>query len=72
MFQCLWPRGKLPSGLEAIMGRGRGGEERDLIAEFQASRLSIEGFAAQLEVPVSWVRYWVELARLKRASRVQS
>ena len=41
--------------------------ERDVLTEFAESELrSSEGFAAEFDVPVEWVEYWLALAELKR------
>ena len=43
-----------------------GASRRDLLTELAESGTSEEGFATQLNVPLSWVQYWVELAKLRR------
>ena len=53
--------------MESLRGEG----QQDVLTELEESGLSVEGFAAQLEVPPSWVRYWMEIARLKRPKSSQ-
>ncbi len=39
----------------------------DVVTEFvESGSRSVEAFAAELDVPVEWVEYWLALAKLKR------
>ena len=39
---------------------------RDVLMELEQCGGSEAGFATQLNVPLSWVQYWIELARWNR------
>ncbi len=48
------------------MRKNRGNANCGIKEEFEASGLSVEKFADQLGVEPSWLRYWLELAEVRR------